>query len=462
MFIGRKKELTELKEKINNNRFEAILLYGRRRIGKTELIKEATKSFDGIYIYYECKRGLLIDNINGLNDEINRALKFNLKFDTFKSALKFMFEHSKDKKILIAIDEFPFLVEQDASIVSDIRDLIDAYNMISKTKLIISGSFVQVMKGLNDGKSETYGRFTSIIPLETFDYFDSSKFYSNYTDEEKILTYSIFGGVAFFNRLIDETKSPIENVKKLVLEKNSILQLEVENTILSETNKIGLANSIVNLIGVGNTKYSDISNKLASSKNEKINPDYILKKLIDMEIIEKVSPINDSSNKKKTFYRFKDNLMEFYFRYIYRNKNANSFLAVDDFYNLFVEQDLLEKYLPYKFENISKEFLIRANKSHKISPLFYEIGTYFFNDAKNKINGQFDLVTKDKNGYISYECKYRNKPIDKSVINEEEYQIKASELDFYKLGFISKSGFDDVDSNKYNLFSLKDFYAFND
>ena len=74
MFIGRKKELTELKEKINNNRFEAILLYGRRRIGKTELIKEAAKSFDGIYIYYECKRGLLIDNINGLNDEINRAL----------------------------------------------------------------------------------------------------------------------------------------------------------------------------------------------------------------------------------------------------------------------------------------------------------------------------------------------------------------------------------------------------
>ena len=463
MFIGRKKELKELIEKLNNDRFVSILLYGRRRIGKTKLIKEAAKSFNGTYIYYECKRGLLVDNLNAFNDEINRVFKSNFRFDSFKNALNFIFDYSKENLTLLAIDEFPYLVESHPAIVSNVRDLIDAYNMHSKMKFILSGSYVQAMKSLNDGESETLGRFTSIIPLETFDYFDSAKFYPNYSEEDKILMYSIFGGVAFFNRLIDGSKSPLENIKKLLIDKHSILQLEVENTILSETNKASLANSVVNLIGSGVNKYSDIVNRLTSGNKEKINPDYILKKLIDMEIIEKVSPINDQSNKKKTFYCFKDNLMEFYFRYIYANKNANSILSADDFYEIFIKDDLFAKYLPYKFEQISKEFLIRANKAHRISPLFYEIGTYSYKDQNNKINRQFDLVTKDKSGYISYECKFKDRPINKSIITEEEYQIISSGIDVYKLGFISKNGFEDnIDKEKYNLFSLKDFYDFDD
>ena len=461
MFIGREKELEELVEKINNDRFESILIYGRRRIGKTELIKEAIKSANSKVIYYECKRALFDDNLKDFNKVVNSALNAEFSFDSFRKILKYIFELSKEQKLILIIDEFPFLIEENKTIVSDLRDFIDEYNSISKMKIILSGSLVEVMKSLNDGASETYGRFTSIIPLEPFDYLGASKFYSNYKDEEKIFMYSIFGGVPFFNKLIDSEKTPLENLKCLLLEKNSILQLEVENTIISEINKISLANSVINIIGEGGSKYSDVVDKITSDKSSKVNPDYIFKKLINLEIIEKVAPINDVNNKKRTFYRFKDNLMEFYYRYIYRYKNANSYLSVDDFYEEFVKEDLMNKYLPYKFENISKEFLIRANKAHKINPLFYDIGTYSFNDEKHKINRQFDLVTKDKNGYISYECKYKNKPISRSVIHEDEYQILNSGLNVYKLGFISKSGFDEgVEKDKYNLFTLDDFYKF--
>ena len=382
-------------------------------------------------------------------------------FDSFRKILKYIFELSKEQKLILIIDEFPFLIEENKTIVSDLRDFIDEYNSISKMKIILSGSLVEVMKSLNDGASETYGRFTSIIPLEPFDYLGASKFYSNYKDEEKIFMYSIFGGVPFFNKLIDSEKTPLENLKCLLLEKNSILKLEVENTIMSEINKISLANSVLNIFSEGSTKYSHVVKKITINKNAKINPDYIFKKLINLEIIEKVAPINDANNKKRTFYRFKDNLMEFYYRYIYRYKNANSYLSVDDFYEEFVKEDLMNKYLPYKFESISKEFLIRANKVHKINPLFYDIGTYSCNDEKHKINRQFDLVTKDKNGYIYYECKYKNKPISRSVVREEEHQILNSGLNVYKLGFISKSGFDEgLEKDKYNLFALDDFYKF--
>ena len=139
----------------------------------------------------------------------------------------------------------------------------------------------------------------------------------------------------------------------------------------------------------------------------------------------------------------------------------NSILAADDFYSEIIEADLKEKYLPKKFESVSREFLIRANKAHKIFPLIYEIGTYSYDDAKRKINRQFDVVTRDKNGYISYECKYTDKLIGNAVIAEEEYQIISSGLNVYKLGFISKNGFaDGMDRDKYNLFCLKDFYDF--
>ena len=254
MFIGRQKELNELTEKLGNTRFESVLLYGRRRIGKTELIKEAAKTFDGTYIYYECKRSLLGDNIEGFNAALRRSLKINFTFQTIKDALAYVFEYAKNNRVLLVIDEFPFLWETLPVIVSDIRDLIDEYKSQTDMKFILSGSYVDVMKSLNDGGSETYGRFTSIIALKAFDYYDASMFYPNYSDEDKVLMYSVFGGVAFFNSLIDNSKPALDNIKRLLIEPSSILQLEIEYTIAAETSKIPAVNSVVELIGRGVTK----------------------------------------------------------------------------------------------------------------------------------------------------------------------------------------------------------------
>ena len=299
MFIGRQKELNELAEKLENDRFESVLIYGRRRIGKTELIKEAAKDFDGTYIYYECKRSLLGDNLEGFNATLQRILKITFTFQTIRDAFAYVFEYAKTHRVLLVIDEFPFLWETLPVIVSDIRDLIDEYKSQSAMKFVLSGSYVDVMKSLNDGGSETYGRFTGIIELKAFDYYEASKFYPNYSDEDKVLMYSVFGGVAFFNSLIDNSKSATDNIKRLLIEPSSILQLEIEYTISAETSKIPAVNSVVELIGRGVTKYTDLVNELTSRNGAKVNPDYLIKKLIDLEIIEKVVPINEKKNKKK-------------------------------------------------------------------------------------------------------------------------------------------------------------------
>lgn len=194
------------------------------------------------------------------------------------------------------------------------------------------------------------------------------------------------------------------------------------------------------------------------SKND-MRIDYYLDKLIEMEIIERRVPINDSRNKKKTFYVFKDNLIRFYYRYIYENFSMRNVMNADMFYNLKIKDDFENNYIPNIFENIAQEYLILQNKLGRINPVILDIGSYIFDDSKNRRNVQLDVVTRDENGYISYECKYTNEAIGKRVIDEEKAQTIDLGMNIYKLGFVSKNGFkDSVDMNEYNCISLADMY----
>ena len=136
-------------------------------------------------------------------------------------------------------------------------------------------------------------------------------------------------------------------------------------------------------------------------------------------------------------------------------------MNAEDFYNKFIKTDLYNSLVPVEFENIVKQFLLIQNKNKKITPAFSKIGTFWYDDKKNKINGQFDLVTLDENGYIFYEVKYTKDPIDSKVINEEINQLSKLGISYYKLGFISKTGFKITTKNDYILISLEDIYNIN-
>lgn len=459
MFIGREKELKEIKESLNKHDYQGVFIYGRRRIGKTELVARSLIDVPYRKLSFEFRRSTLATNLELFAPYVKSFFNEEyISFSSFDELFDYLLKKSVDEEYVLALDEFSFLLNEDFTIESSLAVAIDKYKAKSKIHLFISGSYVGLMEKMIDKSSHSYGRFNHIFSLKAFDYYDSALFYTNYSKEDKIMLYSVFGGVPYFNSLIDTNKTALENIFDLVIKEDSICEHEINETVMVETSKTPLLNELLMTILKGKHKYSDIESEFKSKGNGR--PDYFLDKLIDMGFIEKRFPINDEKNKKRNRYVIKDNLVNFFYRYIFIARSRELRKEPKFYFDNFVKEDFFNQYIPSRFEDISKQFLFRMNFLGRIKPVFFNIGEYFYDNQKQKINRQFDVVTEDDNGYIAYECKYIDSPIDNNVINEEIYQASTTPgIKFYKLGFIAKRGFaSQVDKTKYNLFTLEDFY----
>lgn len=459
VFIGRKKELNELTKAYKSNNFESILIYGVRYVGKSRLVKESLNCINDnvVIIYFNVLIGTLATNIKILTNIIRRS--FNNKYLTFYSLeqiLEFIFEQSIRKKIFFVIDEFSFLLDLDIDIKSKLVTFIDKYINDSKLKLVLITSDTKIKKEVISSSSTLYNKCNHIIYLEPFDYYDSSLFYKNYSDEDKIITYLAFGGLALINNQIDPSLTPLQNIKNLIIARNTLLEFLIERITL-KTKTLPYINYAISLIAQGITKRSDLISVLKKSGNDRNS--YLLDKLEEMDIIEKFTPINNKSNKKKTYYSIKDNCLHFYYRYIYGTIWSYLRFEPDKFFQKLIKEDFYNAYLHNKLNEITKSFLNRKNLKNEINPPILESGTYLYEDKKNKANQLLNCVTKDQNGYVSYKYIVINDKVGIKEINEEETKLKDIKQDFYKLGFVSTKGFnEDIDRNKYNLFPLKDFY----
>lgn len=460
MFVGRDAELREISGSLQSHSFQGVFVYGRRRIGKTELIAQGIKGTELPVLSYEFKKTTLSRNLGLMLPYVRSFFgEPYIDFETFDELFDYLFEKSINVEYVLVLDEFSFLLSEDFSIESSLAAAIDKYKNESKMHLFVAGSYVGLMGRMINAQSHSYGRFNHIISLRPFDYYESAKFYPSYPPEDKIMLYSVFGGVPYFNGLIDPSKTALENILDLVVRADSICEHEIAETIMAETNREPMLNELLLTIVGGKRKYSDI---LAVFQAQgKGRPDYYIDKLLDMDFIRRVSPINDEDNKKRIRYEMKDNLVDFYYRFLIVAKTKELRKDPRFYFDSFIREDFMRSYVPHKFEGISKEFLIRMNFAGRIKPPFFKIGDYYLDSPRLNMNRQFDIVTQDKNGYVAYECKYEDAPIGLDEVNEEIAQASGlPDIAFYRLGFISKKGAaDHVGPPNTTFFSLSDFYA---
>ena len=458
MFYGRKAERKKLHIMFHSDEQMISLIYGRRRIGKSELIKQALKETDQTSIYYECKQTTEQNNVDSLAELIGETFQFPTPaFKNMEQLLQFLFKKSEQEPLILVLDEYPYLRENAKGLDSILQSVIDGYKDISHMKLIICGSYVDTMKALLARQNPLYGRIDLTINLKPMDYYDSALFYPSFSDEDKVRLFSVFGGIPYYNRLIDSEKSVRENVIDLIASPGARLENEVSMYLNSEISKITNANEVFEALAKGFSRYKDLLDQSNVSSGPALID--ILDKLIRMDVVAKEAPINNENNRKKSGYFISDNLSLFYYKYIFRNISRMNIMDPDVFYDKYIADDFETKYVPKIFETICKQYLIRRNRKGLMEEPFEKIGKYYYDDPVEKKNGEFDIVTQDDRGYIFYEAKFRKDPVTESMVQNEIRQVTQTGLNCYKYGFFSRSGFLCSHEENRILIELKELYT---
>lgn len=462
-FIGRAKELSDITDRLNSEHFEGLFIYGRRRVGKSELVKECIRRSGIKAITYVCRESMFTDNFESLVRQVTNAFDEGyLRFERLEDLLTYVFKKAEKEPLILFIDEYPLLrigsgKAGATAVDSEFQIAIDRFRNTSNLKLILCGSYIDMMKEIIEADKPLYGRFAYQLNLKPFDYYEAAQFFEDCTNEQKFEYYSCFGGIPYFLKEIRAEDGLKSNIERLLIPQGSTLENEIKLQLSSELAKVESLNTILDAIGSGERTYSGLNSRYAGSSHS--GALYAINKLLDMELIEKVAPINEPNNKKLQSYYISDNLLDFYYSFLYKHTSERAVMSEDAFFRHFIEGLLDAVFLPRQFEKAAKEFLIRQNKMNRIDPPLTAIGRYVYHDKVNKKNGEFDVVTESSDGLAYYECKYLSKQVDHTIVNHEMNQVEQLGISFNKYGFFSKEGFirEGIDRDVV-LYSLEDMY----
>ena len=456
MFIGRENELNVLQSFLDDATQKSLLLYGKRRIGKTELIRELFRRNNKKYIYFECTKDSLKANIDGLIDVLiqNNILEQRVSATTFDEL--FYFIKIAQKPCTIVIDEYPYLYEfTDGKIIdSQFQKIID--NHLTQNKLIITGSNVSVMNSLLSESNALFGRFNKKLLLRELPYTKTQLFYPNKTIYEKIGFHSIFGGSPFVNKAINPKLSLEENIKSTFLDENSDVYTYCNYILFTDVASSMNINGLCNILKNGRKSCAEIENSLSVERNGGMNKK--LATLIEMELISKVQPINKLGNNKASKYEINDNAIRFFYSFVYPNKSFLIKFGVDFFYDNFIK-DQLTTFISHRFEEIVRNYFISQVSERKITNVI-NVGSYSYDDPKTKTSGEFDvamLLTNEK--YKIVEVKYYK---DGNILTTKEMNVEQAqvnsirELKIDSLAFICTSGYEK--NNAYECIDINNLY----
>ena len=433
----------------------ASLIYGRRRVGKTSLVRETSKFFKGKIISYLCTKESYEVNLDDLTGEYCLAFgDSNRTFSSFPDFFRFL--RTLDEDILVILDEYSNLKESYGGIETDsmMQKIIDSLSG-NKVKIVLLGSEVTVMKELLDSDNPLFDRFDLTIHLEPFDYFDSALFFTDADVRWKVDAVAVFGGLPAALEQVNPCMPLADNIKRLFLEPEGKVRTLVERTIMQEYRKLGPVYSLLTQLGNGKRTYGELREKLDPQNTGNLSK--LLKKLIENEMIVCIHPINRPQDRKTAFYAISDNLLRFYFTYVHTNRSRIQQFGVDSVYEQFV-QPSLPTYLSYRFEDIARSYFSRCVRAGVLKGVC-DVGTYWYDDKKRRKNGEFDCAVSYIDGYDIFEVKHLSGPMNAALAEEEARKIhEIGVLNIRHVGFVSLEGFS-FSSSDYVLISGTDLFS---
>ena len=452
MFIGREKELRTLENFYSKEGIGMIVVYGRRRIGKSTLINEFVK--DKKAIFYTASKVGNERNAELFAKQVLLTLSprnEHLKFDSLEGLFDFIAIEAKKDKIILVIDELPYWAEKDESFLSILQKYIDTSWRDTNIKIILCGSSLSFMeKKVLSEKSPLFGRRDSQMRVDAFNYLDSALFVPDYSFEDKAIVYGITGGVPKYLSLIDPHLSLDENIIRLFFTSSGYLYDETKNLLVQEFSDVSLVNNIIEQVAHGENTISDIATKLKERETTVLYP---LEKLLQVEIVTKKRCMGEEKNKKKTQYVLKDTMFKFWYEFIPAAISAIEMGKGELYYNKIVKPKL-HSYMGSIFENMCRYFTFQKGILGAFGPFINEVGSWWGNELieeegkKRYEPTDIDVVafsTSEKQ-YLVGECKFKNEEFDKgnyddlvrrSTLIPTKYHRVAPFLLFSLSGFTS-------------------------
>jgi len=456
LFIGRGNELFALNDFYNSGRFEMVTIYGRRRVGKTELIKEFVK--DKKAIYFLATEGNYRENLTGLTAAIHKATD-RTSYRDLQLALEAIQKKAENEKIVFVIDEYPYFARSYSPISSILQHAIDQKFQHMNIMIILCGSSMSFMEHKVDGyKSPLYGRRTGQLKVLPLDFNTSKSFLPNFDKQEQAVLYGITGGIPKYLLQVRNNETLDENIKRIFLKPHGLLFEEPGNLLKQELREPAVYNAIINAIATGSSKLNEIVTKIDTESFDSAKCNKYMKTLINLHIVRKELPILDKPTSKKSIYRLNDGMFRFWYRFVYPNISQIAFDAGEMVYSYV--KDRISDFMGEVFEDICKQYLWQENIAKRLPFTFSDCGRWWGNNAILKSEQEIDLLAYNKaeNKAMFCECKWSNEQVDSRVLDDliEKASMFNYENKYYVL--FSKSGFkEDVKKRASDRVVLVDF-----
>ena len=405
-----------------SDKFEFTVIYGRRRVGKTAIINEFAKEKPSIcFTGVETNEKQNLENLSQCILEYVTRNPTNTSFDSFQTALEFVFELAKEERIVLVIDEYPYVARASKSLASTLQLLIDKYKDTSKLFLILCGSSMSYMEDqVLSFKAPLYGRRTAQFKVQPFEFREACEYFDRLSDEDKALAYGIVGGTPQYLLQLNDKLSMEDNIKNIYLNPASPIYEEPQNLLKQEVREPATYNAIIAAIATGYSKLSEISTKVGEDTS--VCATYI-KNLVSLGIVKKETPFGEDST-RKTIYSIEDHMFRFWYRFIPEHTSIISRGATGLAYNRIKPH--LSDYMGGVFEDICKQYLWSLLLAGKCVIAFTDIGRWWGTNPKTRQQVEIDIMgTDDKNTALFGECKWTNEKVDLGIL---ESLIKKSQL----------------------------------
>ena len=413
-FVNRKSELAFLEEQYHTNTASMVILYGRRRVGKTALITQFIKDKPSVYFLATEEREE--QNRRSFKDLVAAFTKNELLAEVdirqWESLFKLLAEKAVNQKLVIVIDEFQYLGKTNPAFPSVFQKIWDTILKDHLVMVILCGSLISMMESQTLAySSPLYGRRTGQIRLKQIPFAYYSDFFPGLDRKKQIEFYSVTGGVPKYIELFQEEKDIYSAIEKNILQTSSFLYDEPDFLLQREVGEVGSYYSVIKTIAAGNKKLGKIA---AALEMKQTGLTKYLKTLVDLDILEREVPVTELNpeKSKRGLYKIKDNYLLFWFKFIFPNQglieSGHKDMAMDK-----IRRNFIDSHVSFVYEDICLETLWELN-GRNVWPFHFDVAGRWW-DNENEI----DLVALDHEGknIIYGECKYWNSPVGMEVFS---------------------------------------------